>query len=184
MRIDEVVDGLLDPNAEEIIGEEIPDEQVEEELDAEERGRGRQRGARAPACCSSRRRRWSASAIIGQLYAKHDEGARQARLAQQALPQGAGGHLARADDDPLLGQADRGAVRERAQAGRRGALVRARHHGAVRGEGRHAARLLHQGVPRQRGGPGLGAPRDHRRASPTARRCPASRRRSWSSSSG
>jgi RNA polymerase primary sigma factor len=35
MRIDEVVDGLLDPNAEEIIGEEIPDEQVEDELDAE-----------------------------------------------------------------------------------------------------------------------------------------------------
>jgi RNA polymerase primary sigma factor len=35
MRIDEVVDGLLDPNAEEIIGEEIPDEQMEEELEAE-----------------------------------------------------------------------------------------------------------------------------------------------------
>jgi RNA polymerase primary sigma factor len=35
MRIDEVVDGLLDPNAEEIIGDEIPDEQMEEELDAE-----------------------------------------------------------------------------------------------------------------------------------------------------
>jgi RNA polymerase primary sigma factor len=35
MRVDEVVDGLLDPNAEEIIGEEIPDEQVEDELDAE-----------------------------------------------------------------------------------------------------------------------------------------------------
>jgi RNA polymerase primary sigma factor len=35
MRIDEVVDGLLDPNAEEIIGEEIPEEQMEDELDAE-----------------------------------------------------------------------------------------------------------------------------------------------------
>jgi len=35
IRIDEVVDGLIDPNAEEVIGEEIPDEEVEEELDAE-----------------------------------------------------------------------------------------------------------------------------------------------------
>jgi RNA polymerase primary sigma factor len=36
MRIDEVVDGLLDPNAEEIIGDEMADEVIEEELDAEE----------------------------------------------------------------------------------------------------------------------------------------------------
>jgi RNA polymerase primary sigma factor len=36
MRIDEVVDGLLDPNAEEIIGDEMADEAIEEELDAEE----------------------------------------------------------------------------------------------------------------------------------------------------
>ncbi len=36
MRVDEVVDGLLDPNAEEIISEEIPDEIIEEELEAEE----------------------------------------------------------------------------------------------------------------------------------------------------
>jgi len=36
MRADEVVDGLLDPNAEEIIGDEIADEVIEEELDAEE----------------------------------------------------------------------------------------------------------------------------------------------------
>jgi RNA polymerase primary sigma factor len=36
MRIDEVVDGLLDPNAEEIIGDEMADEQIEEELEAEE----------------------------------------------------------------------------------------------------------------------------------------------------
>src|SRR3954469_18372059 len=36
MRVDEVVDGLLDPNAEEIIGDEMADEQIEEELEAEE----------------------------------------------------------------------------------------------------------------------------------------------------
>jgi len=36
LRADEVVDGLLDPNAEEIIGDEIADEVIEEELDAEE----------------------------------------------------------------------------------------------------------------------------------------------------
>ncbi|TFH11954.1 MAG: RNA polymerase sigma factor RpoD [Nitrosomonadales bacterium] len=34
MRIDELVDGLLDPNAHEIVGEEISDESLEEELDA------------------------------------------------------------------------------------------------------------------------------------------------------
>ena len=36
MRVDEVVDGLLDPNAEEIIGEEVSEEVMEEELEAEE----------------------------------------------------------------------------------------------------------------------------------------------------
>jgi len=36
MRIDELVDGLLDPNAEEIINEEISDESLEQELGAEE----------------------------------------------------------------------------------------------------------------------------------------------------
>jgi len=36
LRIDEVVDGLLDPNAEEIIGEEVSEEAMEEELEAEE----------------------------------------------------------------------------------------------------------------------------------------------------
>src|SRR5438477_5064247 len=36
MRGDEVVDGLLDPNAEEIIGDDMADEAIEEELDAEE----------------------------------------------------------------------------------------------------------------------------------------------------
>jgi RNA polymerase primary sigma factor len=36
MRVDEIVDGLLDPNAEEIIGEEVPEETMEEELEAEE----------------------------------------------------------------------------------------------------------------------------------------------------
>jgi RNA polymerase primary sigma factor len=36
MRVDEVVDGLLDPNAEEIIGDEVSEEVMEEELEAEE----------------------------------------------------------------------------------------------------------------------------------------------------
>ncbi|MBI0410779.1 MAG: RNA polymerase sigma factor RpoD [Nitrosospira sp.] len=36
MRIDELVDGLLDPNAEEILNEEISDESLEQELSAEE----------------------------------------------------------------------------------------------------------------------------------------------------
>ena len=36
MRIDELVDGLLDPNAQEIVNEEISDESLEEELSAED----------------------------------------------------------------------------------------------------------------------------------------------------
>ena len=36
MRIDELVDGLLDPDAEEVIGDEVPDEALEQELDKED----------------------------------------------------------------------------------------------------------------------------------------------------
>ena len=36
MRIDELVDGLLDPDAEEVIGDEVPDETLEQELDKED----------------------------------------------------------------------------------------------------------------------------------------------------
>jgi RNA polymerase primary sigma factor len=36
MRVDEIVDGLLDPNAEDVIGEEVPEADMEEELEAEE----------------------------------------------------------------------------------------------------------------------------------------------------
>ncbi len=69
MRIDEVVDGLLDPNAEEIIGEEIPDEQVEDELDAESEDED------GSAVQSASLLQLKAAALerfgaIGQLYAK------------------------------------------------------------------------------------------------------------------
>ena len=69
MRIDEVVDGLLDPNAEEIIGEEIPDEQVEEELDAEsedEDGAAVQSASLLQLKAAALER----FAVIGQLYAR------------------------------------------------------------------------------------------------------------------
>jgi RNA polymerase primary sigma factor len=69
MRIDEVVDGLLDPNAEEIIGEEIPDEQVEDELDAE----GEDEDGSAVQSASLLQLKAAALerfGTIGQLYAK------------------------------------------------------------------------------------------------------------------
>ena len=69
MRIDEVVDGLLDPNAEEIIGEEIPDEQVEDELDAEsedEDGSAVQSASLLQLKAAALER----FAVIGQLYTK------------------------------------------------------------------------------------------------------------------
>jgi len=69
LRVDEVVDGLLDPNAEEIIGDEVPEEVMEEELEAEE---GDDDGGGAP---SASLLQLKASALerfrnIGQLYLK------------------------------------------------------------------------------------------------------------------
>ena len=92
MRIDEVVDGLLDPNAEEIIGEEIPTRSVEEELDAESEDEdGSAVAERQPAAAEG----GGAGALRHHRPALHqdDQGAGQARLAQQALPQGPGGHF-------------------------------------------------------------------------------------------
>ena len=69
MRIDEIVDGLLDPNAEEIIGDEIAEEAIEEELEAEEED---EEGSRVQ---SASLLQLKAAALerfgtIGQLYAK------------------------------------------------------------------------------------------------------------------
>jgi len=69
MRIDEIVDGLLDPNAEEIIGEEVSEEAMEEELEAEEED---EEGSGMP---SASLLQLKAAALerfgtIGQLYAK------------------------------------------------------------------------------------------------------------------
>jgi RNA polymerase primary sigma factor len=70
MRVDEVVDGLLDPNAEEIIGDEMADEVIEEELDAEE---GDDEDGAAKQSASLLQLKLAALerfAIVGQLYAK------------------------------------------------------------------------------------------------------------------
>ncbi|HEY7760034.1 MAG TPA: RNA polymerase sigma factor region1.1 domain-containing protein, partial [Burkholderiales bacterium] len=69
MRVDEVVDGLLDPNAEEIIGDEVSEEVMEEELEAEE---GDEDASGAP---SASLLQLKAAALerfrnIGQLYVK------------------------------------------------------------------------------------------------------------------
>jgi RNA polymerase primary sigma factor len=69
IRVDEVVDGLIDPNAEEVIGEEIPDEEVEEELEAEgeEDDGGAVQSATLLQLKANALERFNA---IGQLYAK------------------------------------------------------------------------------------------------------------------
>jgi len=69
MRVDEVVDGLLDPNAEEIIGDEVSEEVMEDELEAEE---GDEEASGAP---SASLLQLKAAALerfrnIGQLYIK------------------------------------------------------------------------------------------------------------------
>jgi RNA polymerase primary sigma factor len=69
MRVDEIVDGLLDPNAEEIIGEEVPEETMEEELEAEE---GDEEGSGVPSATLMLLKAGALERFdnIGQLYAR------------------------------------------------------------------------------------------------------------------
>ena len=69
LRVDEVVDGLLDPNSEEIIGEEVPEEVMEEELEAEE-GDEEGGGARSASLLQLKLAALERFRNIGQLYLK------------------------------------------------------------------------------------------------------------------
>jgi len=70
LRADEVVDGLLDPNAEEIIGDEIADEVIEEELDAEEGEDEDGAGAQSASLLQLKAAALERFATIRGLYAK------------------------------------------------------------------------------------------------------------------
>jgi len=69
LRVDEVVDGLLDPNSEEIIGDEVPEEVMEEELEAEE-GDEEGGGARSASLLQLKAAALERFRNIGQLYLK------------------------------------------------------------------------------------------------------------------
>ena len=105
------------PNAEEIVGEEVTDEDDGGGLEAEERTRTAA-AVPAPTCCSSSRPRWCASPRSGALYTKMmkvlgEKGYRAARRTKDLQEE----ISARADGDPLHREAGRAPVRRPAQAG-------------------------------------------------------------------
>jgi RNA polymerase primary sigma factor len=70
MRIDELVDGLLDPNAQEIVGEEISDESLVQELDA---GDGGDEDSAAIASANSLKLKISALERFSVIYSAYAE---------------------------------------------------------------------------------------------------------------
>ncbi len=70
MRIDELVDGLLDPNAQEIVGEEISDESLVQELDA---GDGDDEDSAAIASANSLKLKISALERFSVIYSAYAE---------------------------------------------------------------------------------------------------------------
>ena len=91
------------------------------------------------------------------------QGLRQGRLGHARLPQGPARAVRGADDHPLHGQDHREAVRHGARPGRRRAQEGARAAPHHRGQVRHAAGNLHQGLPAQPAEPEVGGEAGRRR---------------------
>jgi len=70
LRVDEVVDGLLDPNAEEIIGDEMADEALEEDLEAEEGEDEEGAAVQSASLLQLKAAALERFALLDQLYAK------------------------------------------------------------------------------------------------------------------
>ncbi len=163
MRIDELVDGLIDPNAKDEPIEEIAEEaEIEEEIEESE--------DEAAAAVSASLLQLKQDALvrfdkIRRLYdkkraalAKHGHRSKEYIRARDQISN-------ELLDHPLHRAHHRAAVRLAARHGRRGAPPRARDHAPVREQGHDAASAFHQGFSRQRDEPALGEERDRRRAS-------------------
>ena len=181
MRIDELVDGLVDGDEEEVVEEEMTEEEELEELDAEEQ----EAEDEAVASADLEELKQNALGALQQDPApvqEDEEGALGEGLPFARLQGPAGRHLQRAARDPLHREAGRAPVQRASRAGRARALgTSARSWSSATTQREHAARALHQGVPGQRDQPQVGRRGSRHQARPTPRRSTASAPR-WSSS--
>jgi RNA polymerase primary sigma factor len=164
MRIDELVDGLIDPNAvEEAPAAEMPEaEEEEDEDEGDEEAKAAAAVPRRPPAATEDRRPGALQDHQG--HPRQDaEGAGQQGLAGQGLPQAAAATLRRADEHPLHLALHRAPVRQRARHGRAGSWLRAQDPANLRGSRQDAAPALHPVLPGQRNQPRLGRRRSRRR---------------------
>ena len=179
MRIDELVDGLVDADGEDIVGEEMSEEEELEEIEEDE-------GEDDADMASADLEQLKQDSLvhfnkIRRLYKRMRKIALREGLPLARLQGPPGVDLRRAPHDPVHRQAGRAPVRRAAPAGRARPRPRARDHGPVHAQRRHAAAAFHQGLPRQRDQPQVGGRGDRRAARPSPRRSSASSRPSWSS---
>jgi RNA polymerase primary sigma factor len=159
MRIDELVDGLIDPNAPRTIAALAEAEELEG-------GRG-DRGGRAtggavrPPCCSSSRRAGALHHIHGCSPRCRPRWPRRARRTRPtSRPK------SRSPAELMNIRFTAKAIERLCDSVRtwsRRAQPRAQDPGPVRGQGAHAAPALHQGLPRQRDRSRMAQARGHRR---------------------
>ena len=148
MRIDELVDGLIDPNAVEAAPTaDLPDDIGDETDDEGDEDGGA--GAVSASLLQLKTDALERFNAIKALHVKTAEGAGQQGLAGQDLPQAPAADFRRADEHPLHLALDRTPVRQRARHGRNGPQVRAQDPADQRREGQDAASALHPGLPGQ-----------------------------------
>ena len=138
MRIDELVDGLLDPNTEELISEDITDESLEQELIAEN---GEDDDIAAIANANLLKLKNDALerfTVIQQAYNDMQK-ALEKGTRQQGIQGHSGADFSRTYGHPLLGEDGGTALRYPAWPGGRNARLRAQDHGTVRDQGGNAA---------------------------------------------
>jgi RNA polymerase primary sigma factor len=162
MRVDELVDGLIDPNAAEDIEALAENEELDdlEEDEDEEDGGG---GAVSASLLQLKIRRAGALRAIRGLYGKDAGRPCQEGPREQGLPEGQQQISAELMNIRFTARIIERLCDSGAQHGRGRAQPRAQDPGAVRQEGQHAAPALHQGLPRQRDQPRMAQARSHRR---------------------
>ena len=153
MRVDELVDGLVDPNADEdddrrkLSSRRTETKTIEE--DEEERRRRRARPSAEPAAAEGGRAR-SASPRSATCYDKMKKALDEERLrAASRICKAARGDLRRADEHPLhRASRSRRCATACAAWSRKCAATSARSWSCACDKAQHAARALHQGVSR------------------------------------
>ncbi len=173
--ISTVVDGFSNPNeADDYVAEEDFDEF---DADDDDDGKG---GSKA---LTKKLEELKTQALerfdrIARAVREGPQDLRQGRLGHAGLREGPARAVRGADDHPLHGQDHREAVRHGARPGRRRAQEGARAAPHHRGQVRHAAGDLRQGLPAQPAQPEMGREAGRRRQALVDRSSPATSRRS------